>query len=98
MLYKSMQTAPLQAAPAKPSSAPYVGQRMLRVEDPPLLRGRGTFIDDLPVKSGTLHAAILRSPHPHADIVSIDIRARAGAARCARGRDRQGRRRADRSH
>lgn len=53
----------------------YVGQRVLRVEDPPLLRGRGQFIDDLPVKSGTLHVAILRSPHPHADIVSIDVSA-----------------------
>jgi 2-furoyl-CoA dehydrogenase large subunit len=49
----------------------HVGQRVLRVEDPPLLRGRGQFIDDLPVKTGTLHAAILRSPHAHAEIVSI---------------------------
>src|SRR5262245_14505496 len=50
----------------------YVGERVLRVENPPLLRGRGQFVDDLPIKPGTLHAAILRSPHPHAEIASID--------------------------
>jgi len=54
------------------SHQPYVGQRILRVEDPPLLRGRGQFIDDLPVKTGTLHVAILRSPHAHADIAAVD--------------------------
>src|SRR5260370_23021440 len=54
---------------------PYVGQRVLRVENPPLLKGRGQFIDDLPVKTGTLHAAFLRSPHAHAEIVSIDTSA-----------------------
>ncbi len=51
----------------------WVGERMLRVEDGPLLKGRGGFVDDLPVKKGTLHAAILRSPHPHARILSIDV-------------------------
>jgi 2-furoyl-CoA dehydrogenase large subunit len=52
---------------------PYVGQRVLRVENPPLLRGRGQFIDDVPTKKGTLHVAILRSPHPHAEIGGIDV-------------------------
>src|SRR5436190_14902629 len=50
-----------------------VGKRVLRVENPALLKGQGRFIDDLPVKKGTLHAAFLRSPHPHAEIVSIDV-------------------------
>ncbi len=54
----------------------FVGQAVPRLEDAALLRGRGAFLDDLPVKPGTLHAAILRSPHPHAEIVAID----AGAA------------------
>ena len=49
-----------------------VGKPVLRLEDPALLRGRARFVDDLPVKPGTLQAAVLRSPHPHADIVSID--------------------------
>lgn len=49
-----------------------VGRRMLRIEDRSLLRGEGAFVDDVPVKKGTLHAAFLRSPHAHAEILSID--------------------------
>src|SRR5436190_1945273 len=50
----------------------WCGQSIPRVEDAALLTGRGRFIDDLGVRPGTLHAAILRSPHAHADIVSIE--------------------------
>jgi 2-furoyl-CoA dehydrogenase large subunit len=46
-----------------------------RVEDAALLTGRGRFCDDLPVRADTLHAAILRSPYPHAEIVSLDATA-----------------------
>ena len=46
-----------------------------RLEDPRLLRGRGRYVDDLPVSPRTLHAAILRSPHAHANIKRIDIAA-----------------------
>lgn len=48
---------------------------MKRIEDGDLLRGRGRFADDLPVPRGVLHAAILRSPHAHAEIVSVDTSA-----------------------
>ena len=75
--------------PAQPRRS-HVGQRVLRVENPPLLRGRGQFIDDLPVKTGTLHAAILRSPHAHADIVAIDTSpalARPGVRAVVTGQD-----------
>src|SRR5215472_3946912 len=51
---------------------PWIGRSIERVEDAALLSGRGRFIDDLGVPPGTLHAAILRSPHAHADIVAID--------------------------
>src|SRR5579863_2250244 len=51
----------------------WVGRSLPRVEDSALLSGRGRFIDDLGVRPGTLHAAFLRSPHAHADIVSIDL-------------------------
>ncbi|MDH3691280.1 MAG: molybdopterin-dependent oxidoreductase [Gammaproteobacteria bacterium] len=51
----------------------YVGQSVLRLENPPLLKGEGKFIDDLPVSKKTHHAAIVRSPHAHANIVSIDV-------------------------
>jgi 2-furoyl-CoA dehydrogenase large subunit len=72
MLNKNKDFAP--AGPPVPLQAhkPYVGQRVLRVENPTLLRGRGQFIDDLPTKPGMLHVAILRSPHAHAEIISID--------------------------
>src|SRR5215470_5752953 len=51
---------------------PWIGRSIERVEDAALLSGRGRFIDDLGVQPGTLHAAILRSPHAHADIIAID--------------------------
>lgn len=51
----------------------YVGQSVERVEDDRLLTGRARFADHYPVTPGTLHAAILRSPHAHADIVSVDV-------------------------
>jgi len=56
-----------------PEKQGYVGQRILRLEDAPLLKGHGRFVDDLPVRRDTLHAAILRSPHPHARIKFIDV-------------------------
>jgi 2-furoyl-CoA dehydrogenase large subunit len=52
-----------------------VGQSVERVEDAALLSGAGRYIDDLGVRPGTLDAAILRSPHAHADIVLIDAEA-----------------------
>ena len=42
---------------------------------PRLLSGRGRYADDLPVPAGTLHAHVIRSPHPHAEIVGIDASA-----------------------
>jgi 2-furoyl-CoA dehydrogenase large subunit len=51
----------------------WVGRSIPRVEDWTLLTGRGRFIDDLGVAPGTLQAAMLRSPHAHAKIVSIDV-------------------------
>jgi carbon-monoxide dehydrogenase large subunit len=51
-----------------------IGQSVLRREDPRLLMGRGRFYDDLKLPD-QVHAAILRSPHAHADIRSIDARA-----------------------
>ena len=39
--------------------------RMLRKEDPRLVRGMGQFVDDIELP-GMLHLAILRSPMAHA--------------------------------
>ncbi|GAY12932.1 xanthine dehydrogenase family protein molybdopterin-binding subunit [Pseudonocardia sp. N23] len=51
-----------------------IGARTRRKEDPRLLTGRAQFVDDV-VLPGMLEAAVLRSPHPHARISSIDISA-----------------------
>jgi len=53
-------------------SRPWIGRSLPRVEDAALLTGRGRYIDDLGVPPGTLHAAILRSPHAHAEIEAIE--------------------------
>ena len=49
-----------------------------RDEDAALVAGAGRFVDDLDPVPGTLVAAVVRSPHPHARIRSVDLaRARA---------------------
>ncbi len=48
-----------------------VGTRQLRREDPELLTGEARFVDDL-VVPGALHMAVVRSPHAHARILSVD--------------------------
>ncbi|KAA0572889.1 molybdopterin-dependent oxidoreductase [Azospirillum sp. Sh1] len=67
------QTVEIKGSPA--ATAPFVGRSMPRVEDAALLTGVARYADDLPVKPGTLHAAILRSPHAHADLLGIDTAA-----------------------
>ena len=48
------------------------GSSVKRREDPRLITGRGIYVDDMK-PFGTLHAAIVRSPHAHARIRSIDV-------------------------
>ena len=56
-----------------------IGARIKRTEDPRLLTGRGSFVDDRPAPQA-LHVAFRRSDHAHARIVAIDLaRARAAA-------------------
>ncbi len=49
---------------------PYVGRALKRVEDPRLIRGIATYVDDI-ILPGMLHVALLRSPHAHARINRI---------------------------
>jgi aerobic carbon-monoxide dehydrogenase large subunit len=49
-----------------------IGQPLTRREDPPLLTGRGRYVDDT-TPDGTLHAYVVRSPLAHARITSIDV-------------------------
>ena len=53
------------------SPAPAGFGRRLRKEDQRFVRGQGTYVDDVQLP-GMLYGAVLRSPHPHARIVSID--------------------------
>jgi carbon-monoxide dehydrogenase large subunit len=57
-----------------------IGARIQRREDPRLITGHGRYVDDirLPLMA---HMAVVRSPHPHARIRSIDL----SAARAAPG-------------
>src|SRR6185437_11601108 len=48
-----------------------IGQPMRRKEDQRLVTGKGRFSDDFSLP-GQAYAAIVRSPHPHARIVSVD--------------------------
>ena len=55
-------------------STKHVGQSLRRKEDPRLITGRATYVDDLALP-GMLHAAVVRSHEAHANIVSIDTSA-----------------------
>ncbi len=52
----------------------YIGAPIRRKEDRRFLTGRGQFVDDVKLPHA-LHAAIVRSPHAHARILSIDTAA-----------------------
>ncbi len=51
------------------------GSGPARVEDAALVCGQGRFLDDLDPLPGTLVAAVVRSPHPHARITAVDLSA-----------------------
>ena len=64
-----------------------VGANVRRMEDPRLLRGEAAFVDDIRVP-GVQHMAVLRSPHAHARLLSVDVgnaRGLAGVVGAARG-------------
>ncbi|HLS02492.1 MAG TPA: xanthine dehydrogenase family protein molybdopterin-binding subunit, partial [Beutenbergiaceae bacterium] len=52
-------------------STRHVGEPIARVEDARLLTGQGRYVDDL--LPGALEMAVLRSPHAHAKILSIEV-------------------------
>ena len=51
----------------------WFGERVQRVEDDRLLRGRGRFTDD--IDEGALESCLVRSPYAHARITSVDVSA-----------------------
>jgi carbon-monoxide dehydrogenase large subunit len=68
-----MSTA-TEKPPVTKSSQKYFGRSMKRVEDPRLLKGDATYVDDLRL-AGMLHAEFVRSPHANANIKSISTEA-----------------------
>ena len=52
----------------------WIGQSVERLEDPPLVRGRGRFAGDISFPH-QLHMRVVRSNHAHGKIASIDISA-----------------------
>ena len=69
-----MTTTDLPDAALSVGGNPMGFGRMIRKEDARFLRGQGTYVDDVQLP-GMLHGAVLRSPHAHARIVSIDTTA-----------------------
>src|SRR5215204_4948904 len=62
--------------PTSPVLPKLVGQRVKRREDPRLIQGRGTYVDDLKI-AGMQHLAFKRSDIAHGRIRSIDATAAA---------------------
>ena len=54
-----------------------IGESIKRKEDGRFIRGKGNYLDDIELP-GMLHMAILRSPHAHARISSVDTAAASG--------------------
>ena len=50
----------------------FIGQPLLRKEDPELITGRARYVDDIAVP-GMLWAYIVRSPFAHARINGVDV-------------------------
>lgn len=66
-------TSPADSTSARPQ---FVGARVQRLEDPRLLTGQGSFVDDRRIH-GLLHIAFKRSDHAHGRIKVIDCEAAA---------------------
>src|SRR3954452_20648974 len=49
-----------------------MGTAVRRVEDPELLRGHATYVDNI-VPTGTLHCVFVRSPLAHARLEAVDV-------------------------
>ena len=68
---RRQEVSPMAASPVLPK---LVGQRVKRREDPRLIQGRGTYVDDVKI-AGMQHLAFKRSDVAHGRIVSIDTSA-----------------------
>ncbi len=69
-----MKTAADVIDPSKIADNKYIGQPVPRLEDPPLVTGRGRFAGDISFPH-QLHMRIARSPIAHGTIVAVDTAA-----------------------
>ena len=87
--YRRMPLASPEAdAPSEPNAGG-IGRRLRRVDSEVKVRGAAKYVDDL-FEPGMLYGAALRSPHPRARLVSLDVsaaRAIAGVAAVATWQD-----------
>ena len=56
------------------ANLPHIGESVRRKEDYRFLTGAGQYTDDV-VLANQAHAVFVRSPHAHANVVSIDVAA-----------------------
>ena len=73
-----------------------VGASVRRHEDPKLVSGAGTYVDDIKLP-GMLYVGILHSPHAHARITSVDasgVRGQFNTAHVLTGQDVRARQKA----
>src|SRR5215470_13026026 len=68
------RTKGLNMATSQPGTGKMVGAQVLRVEDPRFLLGKSCYLNDIQLP-GSLAIAFVRSPHAHAQIRRVDIRA-----------------------
>src|SRR5262245_23432676 len=61
----------MSALEADPAGASFIGNNVRRIDAPSKVAGRLRYAGDM-VMPGMLHMQVLRSPHPHARIRSID--------------------------
>src|SRR5215472_14394112 len=52
----------------------FLGRSVLRLEDPPLLTGKGRFVGDLSLPN-QLHLRVVRSAHAHGRIIAVNVAA-----------------------
>lgn len=64
----------MTAIDSRQADGGFVGRAMKRKEDPRLITGRATYVDDINLV-GTLWMAFVRSPEAHARVLSIDATA-----------------------
>src|SRR6266508_2522380 len=67
-------SGPTSPASGEVNSLRVVGKRLSKVDAATKVTGRAVYADDM-LPARTLHCRILRSPHPHARILSIDTSA-----------------------